>query len=180
MVLNSPYLSAIHLVRKLTSILLLTCLCCTMLGYHLVFHFQLTAAKLEMKKFLQNRKDHKDVVQLSFSSEQAKQLYWEEENEFRYNGQMYDVIEKKTQENQIIIRCIPDKKETALLNEYQKNNNRNSANSTIVQLITAQFILPADHSLQQPEKILKKNFTDFSSSLQNLASTILPPPPDVC
>lgn len=173
-------LALIYIVRKLTSILLLTCLCCTLLGYHLVFHFQLAAVKSEMKAFLQSRKDHKDVVQLSLSSEEFKQLYRENENEFRFKGEMYDVIETKTKGDQIIIRCIPDKKETVLLNEYQKNNNRNSSNSTIIQLITAQFVLPADHSLKPPEKIIKKNFTDHSSSLQNIASTILAPPPDVC
>jgi hypothetical protein len=167
-------------LKKLIAILLFACLCFALLGYHLVFNFQLAAVKSEMKAFLRCQKDSKDVVQMSMGNEEAKQLYWENENEFRYDGKMYDVIEKKIKGNQIVIRCIPDQKETIVLNEYQKNNNRNSSNTTIVQLITAQFVLPVYLSLKQPEKIIKKDFIDHSSSLQNVASTVLLPPPDVC
>ena len=133
-----------------------------------------------MRTFLKTQKNNKDVVQMKLSSEKSRQLYWENENEFRLKDEMYDVVEKKSQGNQVIIRCIPDNKETALLNEYQKNNKRNSSNSIIVQLITAQYVLPVDHSLIQPEKIIKKHFPNLSSSLQNTASTVLLPPPDVC
>jgi hypothetical protein len=167
-------------VRELTSILLLICLGLTILGYHLVFNFQLAAVKSEIKELLKTQKDNNNVVQITLSDHENKQVYWENENEFRYNNEMYDVIEKKVKGNDIIIRCIPDKKETALLNEYQKNNKHNSSNSTVIQLITAQFVLPADDSLRQPEKIVKRNFIDPSSSLQNIASTVPLPPPDVC
>jgi hypothetical protein len=151
-----------------------------LLGYHLIFNHQLSAVKSEMKAFLKSQKDYKDVVQLSLNEKESKQVYWENENEFRYNGEMYDVIEKKIKGNQIVIRCIPDKKETALLNEYQKNNKSNSSNLTLLQLITAPYVLPVDHSMKQPEKIIKKRFINLSSSLQNTASAVLLPPPDVC
>jgi hypothetical protein len=151
-----------------------------LLGYHLIFNHQLSAVKSEMKAFLKSQKDYKDVVQLSLNEKESKQVYWENENEFRYNGEMYDVIEKKIKGNQIVIRCIPDKKETALLNEYQKNNKSKSSNLTLLQLITAPYVLPVDHSMKQPEKIIKKRFINLSSSLQNTASAVLLPPPDVC
>jgi hypothetical protein len=151
-----------------------------LLGYHLIFNHQLSAVKSEMKAFLKSQKDYKDVVQLSLNEKESKQVYWENENEFRYNGEMYDVIEKKIKGNQIVIRCIPDKKETALLNEYQKNNKSNSSNLTLLQLITAPYVLPVDHSMKQPEKIIKKRFINLSYSLQNTASAVLLPPPDVC
>jgi hypothetical protein len=151
-----------------------------LLGYHLIFNHQLSAVKSEMKAFLKSQKDYKDVVQLSLNEKESKQVYWENENEFRYNGEMYDVIEKKIKGSQIVIRCIPDKKETALLNEYQKNNKSNSSNLTLLQLITAPYVLPVDHSMKQPEKIIKKRFINLSSSLQNTASAVLLPPPDVC
>ena len=130
-----------------------------------------------MKAFLQNRKNNKGVTQLSFSVEESKQLYWENSHEFRYNGEMYDVIEKKSGKAQIIIRCVSNTKETALLNEYQKNNKRNASNSIIAQLITAQFVLPVDYSLKQPESIIRKNFADRSSSLQDIVSPVIPRPP---
>lgn len=133
-----------------------------------------------MKAFLQKQEHHKDIVLLSLGKEESKQLFWEDENEFRYKGEMYDVIEKKDKGNLVLIRCIPDKKETRLLNEYQKNNKRNTSNSTIAQLITTQFILPADHSLKPPVKLVNNYFSHYSSHLQKMASPVLLPPPDVC
>lgn len=133
-----------------------------------------------MKASLQKQAQHEDVVLISLSKEDSKQFFWEDENEFRYKGEMYDVIEKKTEGGQIIIRCISDKKETSLLNEYQKNNKRSSTGSTIVQLITSHFVLPVDHCFNRPQKIIKNPFKEYSSSLQKLASAVVLPPPDVC
>jgi hypothetical protein len=167
-------------VKKLIAILVIILLSFAFLGYHLVFSFQIASVKSQMKDFLQKQEQHKDIVLLSLSKEESKQLSWENENEFRYKGEMFDVIKKKANGNLVLIRCIPDKKETYLLNEYQKNNRRNTSNSTIVQLITAQFILPADHSLKPAEKLITNYFKDYCSRLQSLASTVLLPPPDVC
>lgn len=133
-----------------------------------------------MKAFLKNAGQHKDVVQLLLNESELKQLYWENENEFRYNGEMYDVVEKKISGKEVIIRCISDKKETGLLNQYQRNNKHSSSNSSIVQLITAQFLLPVDDLFDQPQKIIEKKFADHSSFLQSIISSVLLPPPDVC
>lgn len=133
-----------------------------------------------MKSFLKNQENHKDVVQLTLCVEESKHLYWENENEFRYKGEMYDVIEKKAGNSTVIIRCISDKKETRLLNDYQKHNKQHSHNSAVVQLITAQFVLPGDHSLKPPETLIKKRFKDYTSYVENIASSVLLPPPDVC
>lgn len=132
-----------------------------------------------MKSFLQSQENHKDILRFSFTKEEVNQMKWEEDQEFRYNDEMYDVIEKKLSGNRIIIYCIADKKETNLLQEYQKNN-RTTSNLAVVQLITANFILPGDHFLQQPVKTITKQFIRYSSSLQKLPSKIFPPPPDVC
>lgn len=133
-----------------------------------------------MKAFLKNQKDHKDVVQLSFKEDESKQLYWEDDQEFSFNGEMYDVIEKKRGGNILIIRCIPDKKETDLLKEYQKQNKHNSSNSTVFQLITTQFVLPVGYLIKPTERQIEIRYQDYSSSLQNIASTVILPPPDVC
>lgn len=169
-----------YFVRKLTSILLIICLCCTWLGYHLVFRVQLLSIKSEMKAFLRSQENHKDVIELSFTHEESKKLEWEDEAEFSYKGEMYDVIEKQTKGNRILLRCIADTKETALLQEYQKNNNRNSSNTFIAQLITAQFILPANDSIKKPERIIKRYFSECTYSLLTTDSIVLSPPPDVC
>jgi len=132
-----------------------------------------------MKAFLQNQKNHKDVIEFSFDNNELDQLEWENDHEFRYNDEMYDVIEKRIESGKLSVRCIADKKETQLLTEYQKTHKSNS-NKTAIQLITAQFVLPVNYVLQQPETILKKKFIDHSSSLPNPFSIVASPPPDVC
>jgi len=168
------------IVGKLTSIFLLTCLCCALLGYHLVFHVQLATVKSEMKAFLRNQKDHKELTQLILSKTESHHLHWEDENEFRYRGEMYDVIEMKSTGDTVIFHCIADEKETTLFNQYQKNNKRNGSSSFIFQLITASYILPTNHLLQQPEKAIQSHFRDQSPSLKNPPSTVPQPPPNVC
>ena len=64
-----------------------------------------------MKKALQNDRYNKDVVVLMFTKAEVKELEWEEESEFCFKGDMYDVVEKTEKDNHVIIRCIPDKKE---------------------------------------------------------------------
>ena len=66
-----------------------------LLGYHLVFHVQLAAVKSEMKAFLRNQKEHKELTQIILSKTESHFLHWEDENEFYYRGEMYDVIEMK-------------------------------------------------------------------------------------
>ena len=134
-----------------------------------------------MKAYLKSQQHHKDVVQLSLTKVESNQLYWEDEDEFEYKGEMYDVIDRKLTEGVWHIRCVADTKETDLLNEYQKNNKHSSSGeSTIVQLITMQFDLPTNTFLKQPQDIVRKYFTDYSSSLTDVASEVLLPPPDVC
>ena len=150
------------------------------MGYHLVFHVQLAAVKSEIKAFLRNQKDHKELKQIILSKTESHLLHWEDENEFRYRGEMYDVIEMKSTADTVIFHCIADEKETALFNQYQKNNKRNGSGSFIFQLITAPYILPTDHLLKQPEKVIQSHFTDDSPSLKNPPSTVPQPPPNVC
>jgi len=133
-----------------------------------------------MKAFLRGEKNHRDVTKISFSKSELELLHWEDEQEFHYNGEMYDVIEKQVNGDKIVILCIADKKETSLLHEYQKNNKHNPFHLIFVQLITAQFILPGACLLKQPEKMIKKTFIDHSFSLQNPVYPVFPPPPDVC
>ena len=59
-------------------------------------------------------------------------LHWEGNDEFSFDGQMYDVVEKKIEDGKIMIRCIADKKETALVNKLNDNSNGNEKDNKIV------------------------------------------------
>lgn len=133
-----------------------------------------------MKAFLKSEARHKDVVELSFSAKEVKELEWENGHEFRYQNEMYDVIGQETKNGRLVIRCIPDKKETALLIQYRNTNKRRHSESLAVQLITIQFVLPADYSVDLPEKIIENYFCDHSFALHDPPAFIVIPPPKNC
>ena len=51
---------------------------------------------------------------------------WIHSREFKYNGDMYDIVEKKETDEQLIVYCINDTKEKKLEEEFEKRVHRNS------------------------------------------------------
>jgi hypothetical protein len=51
---------------------------------------------------------------------------WIHSREFKYNGDMYDIVEKKETETELIIHCINDTKEKILEEEFEKKVQKNS------------------------------------------------------
>jgi len=51
---------------------------------------------------------------------------WIHSREFKYNGDMYDIVEKKETDEQLIVTCINDTKEKKLEEEFEKRVHRNS------------------------------------------------------
>lgn len=51
---------------------------------------------------------------------------WIHSREFKYNGDMYDIVDKKETENQLIVHCINDTKEKKLEEEFEKRVHKNS------------------------------------------------------
>lgn len=133
-----------------------------------------------MKSLLRDQKTNRDLIEISLGKEEAGEVVWEEADEFRYKGEMFDVIAKKINGDRLCIRCIKDEKETEILNELGKNNQRNASGSAVVQLIMTPCVLPLPHGVQPIEIRVKRGFPPRSFSLPNMALTVKTPPPDVC
>lgn len=54
---------------------------------------------------------------------------WIHSREFKYNGDMYDIVEKEETETELIVYCINDTKEKKLEEEFEKKVHRNSLES---------------------------------------------------
>ena len=54
---------------------------------------------------------------------------WVHAHEFKYNGEMYDIVKKVDNDKQLILYCINDKKETKLEEELANRVHDNSQNS---------------------------------------------------
>ena len=169
-------------MRKITAIALLITLVFVTIGYHFAFRIHLNQVKAEIKRNLRRSGNRRDVVTLTFTHPQAQQLEWEEDHEFRWKGEMYDVIEKRTEGNTVSITCVPDKKEKQLLEIYQNNVEKNQGwgKTSLAKLMSARYLKPAIVVLMAPQKILSRNYFISSSCLCFRPHSIFTPPPEAC
>jgi len=60
-----------------------------------------------------------------------RELNWKEENEFEYNGEMYDVAKIEKTGSDIFIYCIRDEMEEQLISNFEKVTGTNSEKDKI-------------------------------------------------
>jgi hypothetical protein len=108
------------------------------------------------------------------------QLDWEGDDEFRFNGEMYDVIDKKIENGKLIIRSIADKRETALLNKVKDHWNQNEKSNKVADELF-QMLQSLFHSSKTDELVLIKpsvnRISFISLQLPSQVRTIPTPPP---
>ena len=170
-------------MRIIAVILFAGCLFLTLYGYHFLFEIQLSRAKSEMKNCIPQFLKSGKITKLKLNVDEAKTLEWENENEFKYKDEMYDVIERHTEGNSLIINCIPDNKETIIVNEYLKLNKGNNPSESLpsialIKIINTQF-LPSSfiHTgliLKHSCSIKRNEINYYLPKVENL---ILTPPP---
>jgi hypothetical protein len=171
-------------LKKLVAILSLCCLFLNIIGYHVIFYIRQAEIKTEMKKLLLQEKSNKEQTILIFSLNDENcisKLEWEDDEEFRLNGEMYDVVEKKIEDGKLIIRCISDKKETALISKFEKMNKENNSKSKsalLIKLISSTY-LPAENTEQFKKVISVPSTIDLQSKIISRAHDVLTPPPQV-
>jgi hypothetical protein len=145
---------------------------------------QLHHWKIEMKRNIRWSRSNDDVVEFSFDQLEAARLEWEDEEEFKLDGEMYDMVDKEMQNGILIVRCIPDKREQQLLENYQKDVARNTKDSkwSVIKLTITPFAPSFFDKLLHPEKSFSKQQVVFTSTIVSQSLSILTPPPkgDFC
>jgi hypothetical protein len=168
------------------AILVLGCLFINIIGYHLIFYFRQLEIKSEMKRLIlaqPNSEDENDfVIPVDDKSTMAK-LEWEGDDEFSFNGDMYDVIEKKVENNKLIIRSLADKRETALIKKYSKLNNEGNARgktALLMNLVNSAYVFSSI-----PDGFRESNLKPFKIYFRSCIGSsktqeVLTPPPQHC
>ena len=150
-------------------------------GYYVLYQVRLAEIKEGMRKeFLRTRRD--EFTRFVFSSKETRHIEWEEENEFRYKGEMYDVVEMEKKGDQVIIVCIADKKEKALKEEFAKTHQspeRSPCNS-ISKLLKAPFLVSLFPRQQFSSSPADTQHAFYLLAIPFLAHKVLTPPPKTC
>ncbi len=135
-----------------------------------------------MKELIRTQQSNENENDFVFSLDDktaAAQLKWEGDDEFSLNGEMYDVIEKKVENNKLIIRCFSDKKETTLLQKakegWKENERSNKIANELLQLLQTLF----HNSRSEELTFIKPSRDDFYFLLMKLPLQVkrIPTPP---
>jgi hypothetical protein len=115
--------------------------------------------------------------------EAATLLQWEGDDEFRFQGEMYDLIDQKVENGKVYIRCISDKKETSLVKNYRKMSSDDFGGSSkkrasLLLKLIATFYTPAVNPCMETRSLPGKiSWAAYQSSLASNIPEILTPPP---
>jgi hypothetical protein len=154
-----------------------------LIGYQLVYHFRIQQAKAEMKEKIARIKGHKDVLAFRFSAAEYASLEKEGESEVTIKGEMFDILEKIETGGEVIIRCISDTMETALVQALQKVAQKNSSDKktsdTLFKLMSASFCQPALPFLFDPIADPQEHNSCYLSFFTSAIKQILTPPPRI-
>jgi hypothetical protein len=103
--------------------LLLAAILFNISGYYFAFLIIRQGYKHDFICHLKLDKDNEAVLTFRIADDEIESanstFKWMEENEFRYQGKMYDVISSEKQGNINIFRCLNDKNEETLMAKYE-------------------------------------------------------------
>jgi len=172
-------------MKNTIALLLMACFILNISGAHLFFTFQKSEVKAEMKRLLKSdlKNDQLSVFTFQIGGKEYNELGWEGDDEFVWNGEMYDVIEKTTANGIITIHCINDKKETELIRNFEKLNKdaSNSKNKAVLmmKLLSNCFITAAISEMRM--KIVDASVKSFfpPDFISTVKADVLTPPPQL-
>lgn len=96
-------------------------MCLPIAGTWTMLHLQRRAVRHAVKKQLIAGVEKTELTLLTFRMPQdAHRLEWEEEGEFAFEGQMYDVVEQHTVGDSVFYRCWADNEETVLYRRFEE------------------------------------------------------------
>lgn len=173
-------------MKNFISILLLSCLVLPFVGTVTFLNYHKKKVRRQIKHEIIAGIDKNELILLSFTKKEAKQLKWKHSKEFEYKNSMYDIVEADTTNNIITYWCWWDYKETKLnkqltklLAQFLGNDSKNKETKTRF----AQFY----HSLYQIKNIPWKanlttteinNNTVYCFNYTSLHFPPLTPPPN--
>ena len=137
-------------MRRLLSIIIIILFLYNTVGYLALFKSLQYGIKKEIKTRIKRKLDDSDLMLIKFPShpnkQQQKLFHWKEENEFVYEGNMYDVVRQYSIHDTIYFYCIKDSNETELFANLDAQVGQNMASNALSRNLTKLFKLSFDQS----------------------------------
>lgn len=92
-------------------------------GYYFVYSVNRSIIKTAVSEYLRKHNESGEQQELSFQLVNGKpsdiNFEWVDEHEFRFRGEMYDVVETRVTGDSISVRCVKDEQENDLIRSFE-------------------------------------------------------------
>ena len=171
-------------MKRIATILLLTLFVYNTIGF-LAIHPLLSVYYKYLGMMHADMPSEEEMIELLvFNKEDIEKgrldFKWIHSREFKYNGDMYDIVTKEETEKQLIVHVINDTKEKKLEEEFEKRVHKNSTeNKHIPSIIKYSSSISEPVQSEQIEIILAYNsvFSYWRTDSYKSLHTDIPSPP---
>ncbi len=173
-------------MKKITSILILSLFIYNTIGFlalHPILSIYYKYVGLEQA----NKPSEEELIErLIFNKEDIQKgkidFRWIHSREFKYNGDMYDIVKKEETDKQLIVHCINDTKEKKLEEEFEKRVHKNSSEDkrlpVNINIINSLFSEPIQSEQIKNDLVYEQSFNNWRTDFyQSLFLDIPSPPP---
>ncbi|NPD45594.1 MULTISPECIES: hypothetical protein [unclassified Lentimicrobium] len=173
-------------MKKAFSILFLFVFLYNLVGYYIVFNMVQFQVKDEVKYLIKHFVPQEELVLISIENSKSYLLAWTKPNkEFRYQGQMFDIVEKQIKDNKIIYSCIHDFKESKLFenldihikNYISHHPEQQNKTKNLLNIMAKLFFFQRNTLLLESHSRIKKINTIYIQNYQSIVLDLQYPPP---
>jgi hypothetical protein len=171
-------------MKKSFTILILSLFIYNTFGFLAVYPFLSIYYKNLGMKETEKHLDHEMIELLILNKEDLEKnkvdFRWIHRREFKYQGEMFDLVKKEEKNNQLFLYCIHDKNEKRLEDEFAKRVNDNSKNSKRQQGANHLNILlsePAQTDIVSFARVCEFRFMNFCPDDYSSIQLDIPSPP---
>lgn len=137
--------------------------------------------KKSIKKQIRSKLSNAELEAISLTDNYHVIHWLKPEKEFLFNGEMYDVVRSKIENGKIVLYCINDKEEKALVDNYNLITKHNSSSDKkgkhTVDSPVKLFVKEDENIFNLAFTLLHNSFHSYDSDLpDNITDKISPPP----
>ena len=144
-------------------------------GYYIWFGVQRSRIKTEVRQVIGRGEADDQLTVITVNN--PSDLDWEKPGkEFRYHGEMYDVVRSGSKEGKTVYYCFNDRKESRLVSAFQKIRTDKETTNKILAGFDNKY-LPDEHEpLIRPGSV-ERSFVNFVPHYHGVFPTTPAPPP---
>ncbi len=179
-------LNYVYNLKKTISILFLFIFIYNLLGYYTVFKIFQAHVRYEVKLTIKHSVPDDELVLISVKFNDKSKLTWfKPGKEFRYQGEMYDVVRKEIKNGYIVYYCISDTKENNLFKNLDEHIQNYIAGNSKEQEKTGKILnelikvyLFQTFKINKPLELTNntKNYNDLTFYKSIILDVLSPPP----